>query len=59
MYLLRFTEENVFPPVRTLTQSHCKTMSELCIPQFEHSVLKASPLPTIMKIAVRRAQRPW
>lgn len=42
--LLRFTEEDVFPPVRTLVHSHCMTTSEFCIPQLEHSKLKAFPL---------------
>lgn len=42
--LLRFTEEDVFPPVRTLVHSHCMTTSEFCIPQLEQSKLKAFPL---------------
>lgn len=42
--LLRFTEEDVFPPVRTLVQSHCMTTSEFCIPQLAQSKLKAFPL---------------
>lgn len=44
--LLRFTEDDVFPPVMRLAQSHCMTTSELCMPQFEHSLRNAWPLST-------------